>query len=200
MLCRDSIKTEGRRPIVLEMTGPLEISPAAQRHKGFSEAISRETYIDYRHVPSKWSHDDCKRIMRQWLKDGKTADVVFCHSDLAAVGAYEAAKELHKEREIRFLGIDGLPGEGIDAVQKGQLAASYIYPTHGEEVIALAQEAEPAHCNNTVETGNLSRFLQYSAHIAHRGIARDPNVGCGCVCYMACRACYTPCQPSYART
>lgn len=137
ILCRDSIKTEGRRPIVLEMTGPLEISPAAQRHKGFSEAISRETYIDYHHVPSKWSYDDCKRIMRQWLKDGKTADVVFCHSDLAAVGAYEAAKELHKEREIRFLGIDGLPGEGIDAVQKGQLAASYIYPTHGEEVIAL---------------------------------------------------------------
>lgn len=138
MLCRDSIKTEGRRPIVLEMTGPLEISPVAQRHKGFCEAISRYSDIDYHHVPSKWSYDDCKRIMRQWLKDGKTADVVFCHSDLAAVGAYEAAKELHKEREIRFLGIDGLPGEGIDAVQNGQLAASYIYPTHGEEVIALA--------------------------------------------------------------
>ena len=68
----------------------------------------------------------------------KAVDVVFCHSDLAAMGAYEAAKELHKEREIRFLGIDGLPGEGLDAVQNAQLAASYIYPTHGEEVIALA--------------------------------------------------------------
>ena len=76
--------------------------------------------------------------MREWLENGKAVDVVFCHSDLAAVGAYEAAKELHKEREIRFLGIDGLPGEGLDAVQNGQLAASYIYPTHGEEVIALA--------------------------------------------------------------
>lgn len=30
MLCRDSVKTDGRQPIVLEMTGPLEISPAAQ--------------------------------------------------------------------------------------------------------------------------------------------------------------------------
>ena len=29
MLCRDSIKPAGRRPIVLEMTGPLGISPAA---------------------------------------------------------------------------------------------------------------------------------------------------------------------------
>ena len=138
LLCRDSVKTDGRRPIVLEMTGPLAISPAAQRHAGFSEVISKNPSIDYRHVPSQWSYDDCKRIMREWLENGKTVDVVFCHSDLAAVGAYEAAKELHKEREIRFLGIDGLPGEGLDAVQNAQLAASYIYPTHGEEVIALA--------------------------------------------------------------
>lgn len=138
LLCRDSVKTDGRRPIVLEMTGPLAISPAAQRHAGFSEVISNNPSIDYRHLPSQWSYDDCKRIMREWLENGKAVDVVFCHSDLAAVGAYEAAKELHKEREIRFLGIDGLPGEGLDAVQNGQLAASYIYPTHGEEVIALA--------------------------------------------------------------
>ena len=138
MLCRDSVRTEGRQPIVLEMTGPLEISPAAQRHKGFSEAISRYSDIDYHHVPSKWSYDDCKRIMQEWLKEGKTVDVVFCHSDLAAIGAYEAAKKFHKERDIHFIGIDGLPGEGIDAVQKGQLSASYIYPAHGEEVIALA--------------------------------------------------------------
>lgn len=138
LLCRDSVKTDGRRPIVLEMTGPLAISPAAQRHAGFSEVISNNPSIDYRHLPSQWSYDDCKRIMREWLENGKAVDVVFCHSDLAAVGAYEAAKELHKEREIRFLGIDGLPGEGLDAVQNGQLAASYIYSTHGEEVIALA--------------------------------------------------------------
>ena len=138
MLCRDSVKTDGRRPIVLEMTGPLAISPAAQRHAGFSEVISNNPSIDYRHVPSQWSYDDCKRIMREWQENGKAVDVVFCHSDLAAVGAYEAAKELHKEREIRFLGIDGLSGEGLDAVQNAQLAASYIYPTHGEEVIALA--------------------------------------------------------------
>ena len=138
MLCRDSIKPAGRRPIVLEMTGPLEISPATQRHLGFYNVMNRNSYIDYRHVPSRWSYDDCKRIMREWLKAGNSADIVFCHSDLAAIGAREAAKEFGKEREIRFLGIDGLPGEGIDAVQRGELSASYIYPTHGEEVVALA--------------------------------------------------------------
>lgn len=138
MLCRDSVVTDGRRPVVLEMTGPLEISPATQRHAGFSNAVSQNPDIDYHHVPSDWSYDDCKRIMREWIEDGKDVDIVFCHSDLAAMGAYDAAKELHMEHRIRFLGIDGLPGEGIDAVQQGRLSASYIYPTHGEEVIALA--------------------------------------------------------------
>ena len=138
MLCRDSVKTDGRRPIVLEMSGPSDISPAVERHSGFSETMKQYPSIEYHHVPGKWSYDDCKRIMQRWLKDGKIVDIVFCHSDLVAFGAYEAAKEFHKEHDIRFLGIDGLPGEGIDAVQKGQLSASYIYPTHGEEVIALA--------------------------------------------------------------
>lgn len=138
MLCRDSVKTEGRRPIVLEMSGPADMSPAVQRHSGFSETMKQYPSIEYHHVPGQWSYDDCKRIMQRWLKDGKIVDVVFCHSDFVVFGAYEAAKEFHKEHDIRFLGIDGLPGEGIDAIQNGQLAASYIYPTHGEEVIALA--------------------------------------------------------------
>lgn len=138
MLCRDSVKTEGRRPIVLEMSGPSDMSPAVQRHSGFSETMKQYPSIEYHHVPGQWSYDDCKRIMQRWLKDGKNVDIVFCHSDFVVFGAYEAAKEFHKEHDIRFLGIDGLPGEGIDAIQNGQLAASYIYPTNGEEVIALA--------------------------------------------------------------
>ena len=138
MLCRDSVKAEGRRPIVLEMSGPSDMSPAVQRHCGFSETMKQYPSIEYHHVPGQWSYEDCKRIMQRWLKDGKNVDVVFCHSDFVVFGAYEAAKEFHKEHDIRFLGIDGLPGEGIDAIQNGQLAASYIYPTHGEEVIALA--------------------------------------------------------------
>lgn len=139
LLCRDSIKTDVR-PIVLEIGGPLEMSPVAQRHAGFSKTISNHPNIDYRFVPCSWSYDDIHLMMTQWLKAGKTADVVFCHSDLAALAAYDAAKSMGKEKTMRFLGIDALPGkgEGIEAVQQGRLAASYIYPTHGEEVIALA--------------------------------------------------------------
>lgn len=139
-LCRDSVRVNGRKPVVLEITGPLEISPDIDRYKGFSNHISSHSDIDYIHCTSKWTYDDTSLIMTRWLEAGNTADVVFCHSDLAALAAYDAAKSMGKERRMYFLGIDGLPGkgEGIEAVQQRRLTASYIYPTHGEEVIALA--------------------------------------------------------------
>ena len=39
-----------------------------------------------------------------------------------------------------IVGIDGLPGiwEGVDRVKRGQLAASYVYPTQGEKIMELA--------------------------------------------------------------
>lgn len=139
-LCRDSVRVNGRKPVVLEITGPLEISPDIDRYNGFSNYISHHSDIDYKHCTSKWTYDDTRHIMTRWLEAGNTADVVFCHSDLAALAAYDAAKSMGKERRMYFLGIDGLPGkgEGIEAVQQRRLTASYIYPTHGEEVIALA--------------------------------------------------------------
>ena len=139
-LCRDSVRVNGRKPVVLEITGPLEISPDIDRYNGFSNYISRHSDIDYKHCTSKWTYDDTRQIMTRWLKAGNTADIVFCHSDIAALAAYDAAKSMGKQKDMYFLGVDALPGKGggIEAVQQHRLTASYIYPTHGEEVIALA--------------------------------------------------------------
>lgn len=139
-LCRDSVRVNGRKPVVLEITGPLELTPDIDRNKGFVGCISRHTDIDYQHCASQWTYDDTHRVMTHWLKAGNIADVVFCHSDLAALAAYDAAKSMGMEKDMYFLGVDALPGkgEGIEAVQQHRLTASYIYPTHGEEVIALA--------------------------------------------------------------
>lgn len=139
-LCRDSVRVNGRKPVVLEITGPLELTPDIDRNKGFVGCISRHTDIDYQHCASQWTYDDTHRVMTHWLKAGNIADVVFCHSDLAALAAYDAAKSMGMEKGMYFLGVDALPGKGggIEAVQQHRLTASYIYPTHGEEVIALA--------------------------------------------------------------
>ena len=136
-LCRDSIHV-GRRPVVLEITGQLVMSPDRERYQGFSSVMKKHPELDFQHIKTNWSLEDSYAATKKWLQAGKPLDVVFCQSDLASFGAYKAAKELGKEKSIYFLGIDALPGEGIDAIQQGKLAASYIYPTHGEEVIALA--------------------------------------------------------------
>lgn len=136
-LCRDSIHV-GRRPVVLEITGQLVMSPDRERYQGFSSVMKQHPELDFQHLKTNWSFEDSYAATKKWLQAGKPLDVVFCQSDLASLGAYKAAKELGKEKGIYFLGVDALPGEGIDAVQQGKLAASYIYPTHGEEIIALA--------------------------------------------------------------
>lgn len=136
-LCRDSIHV-GRRPVVLEITGQLVMSPDRERYQGFSSVMKKHPELDFQHIKTNWSLEDSYAATKEWLQAGKPLDVVFCQSDLASFGAYKAAKELGKEKGIYFLGVDALPGEGIDAIQQGKLAASYIYPTHGEEIIALA--------------------------------------------------------------
>lgn len=136
-LCRDSIHVS-RRPVVLEITGQLVMSPDRERYLGFSAVMKQHPEIDFHHIKTNWSLEDSYAATRQWLQSGKPLDVVFCQSDLASFGAYKAARELGMEKSIYFLGVDALPGEGIDAIQQGKLAASYIYPTHGEEIIALA--------------------------------------------------------------
>lgn len=136
-LCRDSIHV-GRRPVVLEITGQLVMSPDRERYQGFSSVMKKHPELDFQHIKTNWSLEDSYAATKEWLQAGKPLDVVFCQSDLASFGAYKAAKELGKEKGIYFLGVDALPGEGIDAIQQGKLAASYIYPTHDEEIIALA--------------------------------------------------------------
>lgn len=46
--------------------------------------------------------------------------------------------EMLAAQHLKILGIDGMPGEGIQYVLQGSLSGTYVYPTHGEEVVKLA--------------------------------------------------------------
>jgi ABC-type sugar transport system substrate-binding protein/AraC-like DNA-binding protein len=148
--------TAGFHPYILEIIGPKTISPSRERHLGFKSVMKDYPDITYRTVPSNWTYKDTYRIMRSLLLSGLHPDVVFCHSDLAAFGAYRAAKDFHIEHSIAFLGVDGLPGkgQGISFVQKGILAGTYVYPTHGGEIIYLGLkilEKKPYHRMNDLQ-------------------------------------------------
>ena len=128
----------GKKPSVLEITATMSTSPAQERHEGFSQVLSLHPELSYTCINSEWSTDEVYRIIKRKMQEGQLPDIIFCHSDFMALGAYKALKEGRKEKDISILGIDGMLDEGISYVQKGYLAGSYVYPTHGEKIVRLA--------------------------------------------------------------
>ena len=65
-------------------------------------------------------------------------DLVYGHNDPMAYGAYLAAKDVGREKDIKFIGIDALPDEGVMWVNNGELAATFLYATPGAEGLRQA--------------------------------------------------------------
>ena len=123
---------------VLEITGSMRTSPAQERHEGFAGVMETHPEVDYVWQDADWSSDKACSIMEERVKTGKVPDIVFCHNDGMATGVYKAVVEQGLEGKVKIIGIDGLPGEGIEYVQLGHQVGSYIYPTHGEKIVRLA--------------------------------------------------------------
>jgi ribose transport system substrate-binding protein len=79
---------------------------------------------------ANWSQSQAKDRMTEILSAVPQIDVVYGRNDPMAVGAYLATRERGREKEMIFVGIDGLQGEagGINRVREGMLAATCIYP------------------------------------------------------------------------
>ena len=123
---------------VLEIKGLEGSSPAIERHNGFMDAIKNAPGIEVvGSLQGDWTEPTATETTRQWLNNHKDVrvDLVFGANDRTAMGARKALGE-----GVLYCGIDGLPGEngGIQLVRDSLLDASYIYPTHGNQIIDLA--------------------------------------------------------------
>ena len=123
---------------VLEIKGLDGSSPAIERHNGFMDALKDTPGIKIvGSLQGDWTEPTAYESTKRWLLDNKNVrvDLVFGANDRTAMGARKALGE-----EILYCGIDGLPGEngGIQLVRDSLLNASYIYPTHGDQIIELA--------------------------------------------------------------
>lgn len=126
---------------VVEITGLAGSTPVEERHRGFMETIAKSNkHIKVTTLQGDWTIKTPRRLMSQLLKGGHRPTCVFCHNDGEALGAYLGAKDMGMGKNIKFIGIDGLPGpdQGVEWVREGKLTASYIYPTKGEKIIPLA--------------------------------------------------------------
>ena len=127
---------------VLEIMGLEGSSPAIERHNGFMDALKKAQGVSVlASLQGDWTEPTAYETTKKWLFGNKDArvDLVFGMNDRTAMGARKAFAEKGGPSPL-FCGIDGLPGEngGIQLVRDSLLEASYIYPTHGDQLIDLA--------------------------------------------------------------
>lgn len=133
----------GGKGDVVEIKGLPGSTPARDRSDGFREAIARVPGIHIVHDPvANWLREEAMTQMEAALAAHSRIDLVYAHNDPMAVGAYLAAKAKGREQEMKFMGIDGLPGldGGRQAVADGKLAATFVYPTGGKEAVEMAEK------------------------------------------------------------
>ena len=128
---------------VLEIKGLEGSSPSIERHNGFMEALKAAPGIKVvGSLQGDWTEPTAYERTRQWLANNKDVrvDLVFGANDRTAMGARKAFSSLLPSPSTLYCGIDGLPGKdgGIQLVRDSLLDASYIYPTHGDQIIDLA--------------------------------------------------------------
>jgi ribose transport system substrate-binding protein len=125
---------------VVAMRGLLGVEGEINRDKGAKEILDK--YPDIKIVAdpvADWIQAKAKDRMTEVLRAQPKIDVVYGHNDPMAVGAYLAAKELGREKEMVFVGVDGLGGEagGIKKVMDGVLAATFVYPLCVDKAVEI---------------------------------------------------------------
>jgi ribose transport system substrate-binding protein len=126
---------------IVEIKGLPGSPPARDRSDGFREAIAGSPDIKIVHDPvANWLREEAMSQMESALAAHEHIDLVYAHNDPMAMGAYLAAKAKGREGEMKFVGIDGLPGldGGRQMVADGKLVATFVYPTGGREAVDAA--------------------------------------------------------------
>jgi ribose transport system substrate-binding protein len=116
---------------VVFLRGLLGVEGEINRDRGAREVLAAYPEIHIIADPvANWNQAEGKDRMTEVLRAHDKIDAVFGHNDPMAVGAYLAARELGREHEMIFVGIDGLggPAGGIKKVMDGVLQATFVYP------------------------------------------------------------------------
>lgn len=128
---------------IVEISGLTGSTPAIDRHQGFVSAITPHPGLRLlAREDAGWLRSEAGQRMDSLLSRFPKIDLVYAHNDRMAAGAYAVARQQGRAGEMRFIGTDALPGEGygVEQVLKGELDATFIYPTGGDRVIQIAMD------------------------------------------------------------
>ena len=165
----------GGKGRVMELQGLRGSSPAMERDSGFREALAHYPQIKVvANAYADWFAQKAESEAERMFKDVGGADLVFAQCDRMGIGAHQATQKLGI-KGVKIVGVDALPtpGDGIEAVKNGTFLATFVYPTHGDEVLKLAMnilEGRPFQRETILKTGvidatNAERALQQWAEL-----------------------------------
>src|SRR5258708_37691538 len=157
---------------IVAVRGLLGVEGEINRDRGAREVFDKYPEIKIVADPvAYWIQDNAKDRMREVLRSQPKIDVVYGHNDPMAIGAYLAAKELGRDHEMVFVGVDGLggPAGGIKKVVDGVLGATFVYPLCVDKTVeiglkmmrdpAFKPEKEYSLPSTLVTTANAAKLL-----------------------------------------
>ncbi len=152
---------------VVELEGSMTSSPGQERNAGFKQGIKgTQIHVIYT-ADMKWQQNIARREMESALTRFPDINLVYAANDPGAYGAYLAAKAAGRAKDMKFVGIDGLPSLGLAYIAQGYLDATFRYPTCGRHAIAAAWKI--LHGQKVPKRITLSSRLYTKANLAQGG-------------------------------
>lgn len=127
-------KLGGKGKIVI-LLGDLANNSTTNRTKGVKEVLAKYPDIKIEQEQTGiWLRDKGMTLVNDWLTQGREFDAVLANNDEMAIGAAMALKSAGKEKgSVLIAGVDGTP-DGLNAIAKGDMAASAFQDAKGQAV------------------------------------------------------------------
>ena len=128
---------------IVELSGLKGVEAEINRREGADDVWKQYPKIEIAaDVVADWLQSNAKDRMTEILSAVPQIDVVYGRNDPMAVGAYLAAKEKNREKEMIFVGVDGLSGEagGVEKVKEGVLSATFVYPLCVDKAVEIGNK------------------------------------------------------------
>jgi ribose transport system substrate-binding protein len=164
---------------IVVLRGLLGVEGEIHRDGGSREILQKYPAIKIVADPvANWNQAEGKDRMTEVLRVQSEIDVVYGHNDPMAVGAYLAAKDLGREKNIAFVGVDGLGGTsgGIKKVMDGILQATFVYPLCVDKAfeIALRMIRGPAFKPDPIYTMQTTMVTRENAEMLYKASIDPP--------------------------
>ncbi|MDC7232852.1 MAG: substrate-binding domain-containing protein [Spirochaetales bacterium] len=128
---------------IVDLRGLLGVEGEQKRFNGAWDVMNTYSGITQEaEAVCNWLQSDARVRMTEILRAHPDIDIVYGHNDPMAVGGYLAARDLGREKDILFVGVDGLQGEagGIKKVVDGVLAATFTYPLCTDKAVEIGNK------------------------------------------------------------